>query len=234
MRARRLIDSFNYAIDGLIYVLRTQRNMRIHFSAALLVLIAAIAFGLTRLETLVLVLTILLVITAEMINTAVEAAVDLITGSYHPLARIAKNVAAGAVLVAAIGAFFVGFLIFFDKLDRFSTAALDQLSRTPTVMLALATGVVLLLVVIGKAFSTKGTFLRGGMPSGHSALAFCLATWIALASKSGLTAVICLFLAALVAETRVDARIHTFYEALVGSVLGILISALVFSLTRGI
>ncbi len=111
MRSPTLLHSFRYAFAGLWYTLRSQRNARIH----LLVVIAVTATGLwLRLDTThwaVLILTIALVFFAEMVNTVAEAVVDLITTEYRPLARIAKDVAAGAVLVTAIAAVFVGLLI---------------------------------------------------------------------------------------------------------------------------
>lgn len=111
MRSPTLLHSFRHAFAGLWYTLRSQRNVRIHLLAA----VAATAVGLwLRLDTqrwAILVLTIALVFFAEMINTVVEAVVDLVTEEYHPLAKVAKDVSAGAVLVTTIAAVLVGLLI---------------------------------------------------------------------------------------------------------------------------
>lgn len=115
-KSRTLFESFIYAISGVIYSLKTQRNMRIHFLAALLVMILSKYLDLEEMEMVAVVFATALVIIAEMINTAVETAVDMITDKFHPLARIAKNVAAGAVLVAVLNAIIIGYVIFFDKL----------------------------------------------------------------------------------------------------------------------
>ena len=104
MKIKNMVDSFNYAIEGLIYTVRTQRNMRIHMIATLLVLTACFFYNLSKIEFLIVLITITMVITAEMVNTAVECAIDATTNYYHPLAKIAKNVAAGAVFVTAITA----------------------------------------------------------------------------------------------------------------------------------
>ena len=93
-----LIQSFNYAFEGVIWVLRTQRNMRIHFAIATVVLILAFAYDVSKLELVALLLAISFVLTTEMINTAVEAATDIATTSFDPLAKLAKDLAAGAVL----------------------------------------------------------------------------------------------------------------------------------------
>src|SRR5207248_205199 len=95
-RAPRLIDSFNYAAEGIIHVLRTQRNLRIHFLIAIVVIGAAIALGVQRLELIALLLAIAFVLVAEMVNTAIEGAIDVSTTSFDPNAKLAKDVAAGA------------------------------------------------------------------------------------------------------------------------------------------
>ncbi len=107
----RLWDSFGYAGAGVLFVLRTQRNFRIHLIFALAVMGAGIGLGLPRHELALLVLTIGLVLTAEIVNTAAETLVDLASPEYHPLAKLVKDLAAGAVLVAAGVAVVVGLLL---------------------------------------------------------------------------------------------------------------------------
>lgn len=111
-----LLASFRYAVDGIWWTLRTQRNMRIHVVLGAAATALAVAVGLTASEFAILALTITVVLTLEMLNTVVEAAVDLASPSYHPLARIAKDVAAGAVLIAAIGAVATGAALFLPHL----------------------------------------------------------------------------------------------------------------------
>jgi diacylglycerol kinase (ATP) len=111
MRSGDLGSAFLFAWQGVAYVARSQRNMRIHLAAATVVLILAVALRVSRLELACLVLCIVLVMVLEMINTVVESVVDLVTEEFHPLAKIAKDVAAGAVLVSSIGAVVVGLLL---------------------------------------------------------------------------------------------------------------------------
>ena len=111
---RRL--SFKYAINGIVYALSTQQNFLIHLIATLIVVITSYIFHLSNIEWAVIVLTISSVWIAELFNTAVEKTVDLITSDHHPLAKIAKDVAAGAVLISAICSIIVGLLIFLPKL----------------------------------------------------------------------------------------------------------------------
>src|SRR5256885_6347455 len=113
-RPKNAFDSFRYALDGILHGFRSQRHMRFHFCIAALALLAGVIYGLNATELLVLTFAISLVIIAELFNTAIEAVVDLVTTTYHPLAKYAKDVAAGAVLIAALNACVVGLLLFLD------------------------------------------------------------------------------------------------------------------------
>jgi len=112
MRARTLSESFRFALEGIAYAFRTQRNVRIHVAAAALVALVAWAVGVSGAGLALLVVAIGTVLAAELFNTAVEAAVDLVTPDFHPLAGAAKNVAAGGVLVLAAAAVVIGYLVF--------------------------------------------------------------------------------------------------------------------------
>jgi diacylglycerol kinase (ATP) len=116
MRAATLVSSFRYAFAGLRYLLWTQRNAKIHTAIGLAVVGLGFALGIDRYEWLVLILTIAMVLAAEGVNTAVEAAVDLASPGYHPLAKIAKDVGAGTVLLTAIAAVIVGIVLFLPRL----------------------------------------------------------------------------------------------------------------------
>lgn len=112
MGRNTLPESFYYAIVGVVSVFKSERNMKLHFLAALVVIILAGLVKVTPFEWAVLVLTIFLVLTAETINSAIEKTVDLVTDNYHPLAEKAKNMAAGAVLLSAVNAVIIAGLIF--------------------------------------------------------------------------------------------------------------------------
>lgn len=111
-----LIRSFKYAFEGVLYCLKTQRNMRIHFIFASAVTAAGLYFSIEINEWLALFITFSLVITSEMFNTSIEKAVDLATMEYDETAKIAKDVAAGAVLLNAIVAVIVGISIFWGRM----------------------------------------------------------------------------------------------------------------------
>lgn len=108
----KFLLAFKYAFAGIFAVLKKERNLKIHFAAAVLVILAGFYFETSRLEWLVLVLIITLVIALEIGNSAIETTIDLACPRTHPKAKFAKDAAAGAVLVAAIGAVVIGIIIF--------------------------------------------------------------------------------------------------------------------------
>ncbi|MEZ4920632.1 MAG: diacylglycerol kinase family protein [Saprospiraceae bacterium] len=117
MSLRRRIDSFGYAFKGLVFLFKTQANARIHLLATLVVLVAGWYFEVSRVEWLILLLFIVLVIAMEAVNTALEQLTDLVSPEWHPLAGRAKDLAAAAVFVLAIGAIFAAFIIFGPKIS---------------------------------------------------------------------------------------------------------------------
>lgn len=113
---RAFLRSFGYAFAGLSYAIRTQRNLRVHLAVALLVILAGLILRVSAVEWAVLLLTIGFVISAELVNTVAELAVDLLIQEYHPMAKVAKDVGAAAVVVAALAAVGVGVAIFGPRL----------------------------------------------------------------------------------------------------------------------
>lgn len=107
-------NSFGYAYEGIVYTVATQRNMRFHLCAAVATIIALAVLGLGIRDCLLILLAIALVMAAELINTALEKAVDLSTEEVHPLAKAAKDAAAGAVLVCAVFAVIAGLFVFYE------------------------------------------------------------------------------------------------------------------------
>jgi undecaprenol kinase/diacylglycerol kinase (ATP) len=105
-------QGFVHAFAGVGYAIRTQRNMRVHLACAALAIILGVFFHISLLDFALLAIVIGAVLVMEMLNTVTEAIVDMVTQSYHPLAKVAKDVAAGAVLVSAIFAVIVGVLVF--------------------------------------------------------------------------------------------------------------------------
>jgi diacylglycerol kinase (ATP) len=228
--APSLLESFNYAFEGIIHVLRTQRNMRIHFVVATVVLVAALATGVTRLELIALLLAIAFVMIAEMINTAIEGAVDVSTTSFDPNAKLAKDIAAGAVLIATINAVAVGYLVFSGQVADRSSRLLDRLANAPAQLTLIALVLTAIVVIATKALTGRGTPLSGGLPSGHAAIAFAgwMAVTLILDSQRFLVSTVVFIMALLVAQTRVESGIHSALEVFYGSLLGALTTLVLF------
>jgi len=208
--------------------------MRIHVIIAMLVLVASLLVDVRKLELAVLVLVIVVVLITEMLNTTLEFAVDLVTKEYHPLAKLAKDVAAGAVLVSSVGAVLVGYLILADNLGALSLETLDTIRRQPAHLTLVTLGVIVLVVLLGKALTRSPHSFYGGMPSGHAAVAF--AGWVAASfvaaegRYAGLVSIIALLMALLVCQSRVESGTHTFYQVAMGALIGVLITAATFQL----
>jgi diacylglycerol kinase (ATP) len=229
-RTPAILQSLNWAFEGVIHVLRTQRNMRIHFALATAVLILAFSYGVTKLELMALLVAISFVLIAEMVNTAIEATIDLATTSFDPLAKIAKDIAAGAVLIAAVNAVVVGYLVFADRLTEPSSRLVTRVREAPTNLTLIALILIILIVIASKALTGSGTPLSGGLPSGHAALAF--GGWTAITfivdDQRVVVSFVALIMALLVAQTRVESGIHTLSEVVLGAVTGTLVTMILF------
>ncbi|MDD3904968.1 MAG: diacylglycerol kinase [Candidatus Omnitrophica bacterium] len=232
MQERRLVESFNAAVEGFVYVLKTERNMRIHFLTALFFILLGIYLNFTYLELLALCITITLVLAAEMLNTAIELTVDLVKSEFHPIARVIKDVSAGAVLLTSVNAAIVGYMLFLSKLPFNVSAAMENVRRSPWHITFITLILVFGSVVIGKMLSRKGTPLRGGMPSGHAAIAFSIWTIIMFLADNSIVIVLSFLMALLIARHRIKDSIHTIWEVVAGSILGALLTILVFQVFR--
>ena len=226
-----ITKAFNAAIEGILYTFKSERNMKIHYCLAVAVLIISLFFDLTKVEMLLLTFAISLVVISEMFNTAIEKSIDMITEEYNPLAKIAKDVAAGGVLIATLNSVVVGYILFYDKLTEISQSLLYTIRKSEIHVTLICIVLVLIAVVVVKALTATGTPLKGGMPSGHSALAFAMATAITFMMERVVTSTLAYLMAALVAQSRIEGKIHTFWETVAGALLGTLIGILVFQIS---
>ena len=233
MKRGNFISSFNYAVQGIISSIRTERNMKIHYLAAIAVIIGSLFFKLTRLEFMLLFFSVSFVLMSELMNTAIERTIDLVTQTYNPLAKLAKDIAAGAVLISAINALVMGYLIFFDRLNAATELLVFKLRASDPHLAFVAVFLVIVIVVAGKLFwmrKSGGSFFQGGAVSGHTALAFCMATIISLIVVKGLVTGLAFFIAFLVAQSRVEGKIHKVSEVVLGAIVGTLVAFIIYRL----
>lgn len=228
-RPRKGLSGFKYAQEGILHCFRTQAHMRFHFFTLIAVLLSGLFLNLNNQDMLVLVFAVTLVIAAEMFNTAIEAVVDMITESYNPVAKLVKDVAAGAVLLCAANAVIALILIFFGQ-DKISEIQHRMGSNQPDVTRVVVVGIVslALIVVVSKLLSNTGTPWHGGVVSGHSAIGFMLAMTIFFTANNPVISILAILLAILVAQSRVEAGVHSLQEVILGAVLAILLTSIVY------
>jgi len=194
--------------------------MRNHFVAACLVMLAALFLRVTPLEFALLALSIFFVLCTEMLNTAVEAVVDLVSPNFHPLAKIAKDTAAGAVLIAACGAAIMGYLIFAKYVLPHYGKVLAMLGSSSDLGTLVSILIVIIVVIMLKSLTGTGTPLHGGLPSGHAAVAFSIATAVSLNTQDPLISLLSIALASMVSHSRLLMRIHTLRDVIIGACIG--------------
>lgn len=115
-KSKNVISSFKYAFQGMFSALKTERNLKIHVTIMILVIIAGIVLKISKIEWIICIILFGLVIGGEMLNSAIETVVDIAMPDINPKAKFAKDAAAGAVLVLAIASAIIGFMIFGPKL----------------------------------------------------------------------------------------------------------------------
>lgn len=230
MPLRKWIESSNYAIEGILHAVRTQRHMRYHFFAAILILVISFSLGIGWSEFVILITLSVVVLSVEMLNSAVELITDVLFQEYHEQAKWIKDMAAGAVLITALGAAVIGYIILYEPVKNFFYSGLNVAKHAKADVAVVALIVVLILVVLTKAFFGKGKPLRGGMPSGHAAVSFSI--WIAIVfiSESFTPSLLVLIMAILIAQSRVSTGAHSPLEVIMGALLGSTVTFLLFKI----
>lgn len=230
MPLRKWLKSTNFAIEGILHGAMTQRHLRYHFFSAAFVLFLSYLLGVTRIEFVLISLAVMLVITAEMLNSAVEVVVDILSPEYSERARVAKDIAAGAVLISAFGAAVLGYIILFPYLKTLFTDGFSIARHSKEEIALIAVVLVMILVIITKSYFGKGHPLSGGMPSGHSALAFSI--WVSVTYLTGnfLVSLLCFMLSVWVAQTRLAVKAHNAWEVILGALMGAAVTFLLFRL----
>ncbi len=230
-KSKSFIEGFNFAVDGIISAFKYEFNMRVHLLCAIFALLLSLFFDLSRLEMMALAFTITLVFITELINTAIEKTVDLLSPDYHQAAGMAKDIAAGAVLVASVNALFVAYLLFVVQIGAYQGSLIAKIRANPLYLAFVILIIVVLLAIILKSRFSKGhgSHFQGGTVSGHAALSFSAATIIAALTNIMLITLLGYFLAFLVSESRVEGGIHKKSEVLAGGLLGTLVTILILA-----
>ncbi|MCD6350682.1 MAG: diacylglycerol kinase [Armatimonadetes bacterium] len=226
------MHSFSYAWEGIVYAFSTQRNMRLQGIIAFLVIAAAVGLNVTPLAFLHLLVAMVLVMMAEVFNTAIEYAVNLAAQEYDPRAKAAKDIAAGAVLIASAYSVVAGIIVFAHHSDLpavFEQARLPREFHMGALQLA-AVGLFIVALVVGtiKHITKRGTLTLGGPVSGHAAIGFLLATGIIFLTGNLPAAILALAMALLIVQSRIQTGVHSPLEVLLGGILGTVVGLLLF------
>ena len=230
MPLRRWIDSTNNAIEGILYAAKTQKHLRYHFYVATIVLILSYILGVESKDFLFITFAIILVLLAEMFNTALEYIIDILSPEYTIKARIVKDVAAGTVLITAFGAVVIGYIILSPYVTRAFTTGLAVAKYSKGEIALIATTLVLILVIILKTYLGRGHPLRGGMPSGHAAIAFSIWVTITYITENFVASLLTFIMAVAISQSRIGVKAHRPIEVILGALMGAGVTFLLFKI----
>ena len=219
------------AVNGIIYGTTTQSNVKKQLVIIAFVMLISLFFNLSKVEFICLIISVVLIIFAEMINTAVETVVDLYTDLYHPKAKIAKDVAAGAVVITALNAVIVAYFLFFDKIGEMGNSIYQTVINSPTYLAFVVVVLIIIIAVALKAAKIKDKRNDKQLViSCQSMLASAavVATWIVTENLVALSFAV--VLAIMVCMNRVESKERTVIEVILGVMIGILITILMYGL----
>lgn len=227
MSKYNFIYSLNNAIEGIIHSIKTQRHMKVHTIIALLVIIFALLLNISVTDMIIVLILIALVIGSELFNTAVEYLLDMLEKDFHITIKYIKDISAGAVLFNSIVSVFSGVMIF----TKYLIPSEGVFLRENFIFMSLiSVFLVVILVISLKAILHRGMPLKGGMPSGHSAISFSIWTAILINFDNLWLIMISLVIALIISFSRLWKGIHKGSEVFWGALLGSLITYLVFLL----
>ncbi len=233
---RNFIQACHNAVNGIVYCATTQTNIRKQLILGTIVMILSLFYKFTTSEFLCLTFAVFFVIFAEMVNTAIETIVDLLVDVYHPKAKIAKDIGAGAVVLSAVNAIIVAYFLFFKETEiaQIGDSIFNQMISSPIHLAFVAIILTVIAIIVSKA-TVKAREMKSGVeatfiPSGQSAIAFAILTAIWINSRNPIIFCLALVLSILVAGNRLNDT-RNFAEVLFGAFMGMLIVMLVYGLT---
>lgn len=232
-------DAWKNAFNGIIYATTTQGNIKKQLIIAVIVVVISLFFNLNKAEFLCFLFTIVLILFAEMVNTAIETVVDLYVDVYHPKAKIAKDVAAGGVVITTINAVIVAYFLFFDKISNIGLNFIANVTNSPVHLAfsAMIVTIIEVLALIAYAKTNKHKGLNAKfVPSGHTTIAFAATTIIWLVTDNIVILMLSLVMAILLAESRLATKEHKLSEiifsACFGTVMVLVLYGIAFAVIR--
>lgn len=230
---QKFLKGFDYAYEGLVWAINHEKNMKFHMIALAALLVISLFFNISRVEMITLVFAVSFVLGSELLNTSIEQAVNLASkGRFSPFAKASKDLAAAATFIAALNALFVAYLIFFDKFINFYDSVLVKITKSPShlALVTISLVVVITIFLKGVFYEGHGTAFKGGFVSGHTSIAFCMATIGIFITNEPLVKFILVGIALVVAESRYEADIHSIPEIIRGAILGASMAMAIFGI----
>ena len=230
-------DAWKNAFNGIIYATTTQGNIKKQLIIAVIVVIISLFFNLSKAEFLCFLFTIVLIIFAEMVNTAIETVVDLYVDVYHPKAKIAKDVAAGGVVITTINAIIVAYFLFFDKISDIGLNFIANVTSSPVhiAFSIMIITIIAILAIIAYAKTNKHKGLNAKfVPSGHTTIAFAANTIIWLLTDNVVILMLSLIMAILIAESRAAAKEHKLSEIIFSGCFGTAMVLVLYGITYAV
>jgi len=227
---KNFVTAMHHSVDGIIKAFKTERNLRIDYLIALVVLIAGVVLGLDRTEFVCLCLTIGFVLFSEMMNSVSEYIVDLITDKYDDRAKAAKDIAAGGVLISSGISVIVAYFLFADKLRNATTTFLESaISSRSHIFLTILFALIVLVVILKGLFGKGDEYAHTG-PSLNVALAFGLSTYACVITRSLLVGAVCVVLSLMIFVLKVTNTKARKINMVFSAALGILIVLFIYQL----
>lgn len=233
LKNHNFAEAWKNAFNGIIYATTTQGNIKKQLIIAVVVVIISLFFNLSKAEFLCFLFTIVLIIFAEMVNTAIETVVDLYVDVYHPKAKIAKDVAAGGVVIATINAVIVAYFLFFDKISDIGLNFIENVTNSPMHLAfsVMIVTIIAILALIAYARTNKHKGLNAKfVPSGHTTIAFATNTIIWLLTNNIVILMLSLIMAILIAESRVAAKEHKLSEIIFSACFGMVATLILYGI----
>lgn len=228
-KARSWLLRLQVALEGILYAIKVQKSVRFVFLVAFLLLFLGFLFPLSPSDRLLLFFAVMFLLFAEFVNTAVELTVDLASDSYHPLAKGAKDVSAGAAFFAAVLVAVAAYFTLFEFLAPLLRGLIDGARHLSPLFALIILGLVGFLTLL-MARLRRGASLWERMPSGRAAFAFAVGTIITFSTESPLLMLLSYALAGLVSQFPED--IHSRVRVILGAILGITTTMLIFQVLR--
>ena len=232
---KNFIQACNNAVNGIVYCATTQPNVKKELILGTLVMILSLFYNFTSAEFLCLTFAVFFVIFAELVNTAIESLVDLLVDVYHPKAKIAKDIGAGAVVLSAVNAVIVAYFLFFHEknLTNLTNSIFSHVISSPLHLTFVGIILTVIAILVLKAGIEEKKVTAGVevnfLPSGQSALAFAILTAIWMNSRNPIIFCLALTLSILVVGNRLNDK-RTWGEVIFGAFMGMLVMLMIYGM----